>query len=70
MQNPLVIERRSAIDPAAARGMSYTDWKAAVARMENAMALGDFALRVARRLHNRLHTAVTATRGGGAPNRA
>ena len=70
MQNPLVIERRSAIDPAATRGMSHHEWLLAKARMEHAMALGDFTLRLVRRIHAAIHTATAAVRGGSAPNRA
>jgi len=70
MQNPLVIERRSAIDPAAARGMSHYEWSLAKARMERAMALGDFALRVAQSIRATLRAATAAVRGAGASNRA
>ena len=70
MQNPLVSERQSVIDPAAARGMSHYDWSLAQARMQNALALGDFAIRVAQRMRAALRTAFTAVRGSGAPNRA
>jgi len=70
MQNPLVIERQSVIDPSVARGMSHYEWSLAKARMENAMALGDFALRVAQRVRATLRMAAAAVRAGSAPNRA
>ena len=70
MQNPLVIERRSAIDPAAARGMSHHEWSLAKARMEHAMALGDFALRIARRIRTAARSAAIALLGGDSPKRA
>ena len=70
MQNPLVIGRRSAIDPAAARGMSHYEWSLAKARMEHAMALGDFALRVAQSIRAALRAATAAVRGASASNRA
>ena len=70
MQNPLVIERRSAIDPAATRGMSHYEWSLAKARMENAMALGDFVLRAAQSIRAGLRAATAALRGASAVNRA
>lgn len=70
MQNPLVIERQSIIDPAPARGMSQYEWSLAKARMENAMALGQFALRIAQRIRATLRTATAAIRGANASNRA
>ena len=70
MQNPLVVERRSAIDPAATRGMSHYEWSLAKARMENAMALGDFALRAAQRIRAALRAATSSVRGAGAGSRA
>ena len=56
MQNPLVIERQSVIDPAVTRGMSHYEWSLAKARMENAMALGDFTLRIAQSIRTALRT--------------
>ena len=70
MQNPLVSERQSVIDPAAARGMSHYEWSLAQARVQRAMALGDFAIRVAQRIRAALRTATTAVRSSGAPNHA
>ena len=70
MQNPLVIERQSAIDPAVTRGMSHYEWSLAKARMENAMALGDFTLRIAQSIRTALRTATAAMRGASATHRA
>jgi hypothetical protein len=57
MENPLLTQRRSALDLAAAHGMSAGEWMVAKARMEQAMMLGDFALRVADRLRAALRSA-------------
>jgi len=70
MQNPLVTERHSAIDPAAARGMSHYEWTLAKARMERAMALGDFALRVAASTRAAVRSAASSLFGVGAQKRA
>ena len=70
MQNPLVIEHRSIIDPGATRGMSHYEWSLAKARMEHAMALGEFALRIAQSIRTALRTATAAMRGASATHRA
>ena len=70
MQNPLVIERVSAIDPAAAHGMSHYEWTLAKARMERAMALGEFALRVAASTRAAVRSVATALFGVAAQKRA
>ena len=49
MQNPLLSQRRSALDLPAAHGMNNYEWMLAKARMEQAMMLGDAALRLADR---------------------
>jgi hypothetical protein len=64
MQNPLVIEHRSIIDPGATRGMSHYEWSLAKARMEHAMALGEFTLRIAQSIRATLRTATAAVRVG------
>ena len=70
MQNPLVIERHSVIDAAAARGMSHYEWTLAKARMERAMALGDFALRVAAGMRAAVRSAARALFGTHTRKRA
>jgi hypothetical protein len=65
MQNPLVTQRRSPLDLAADHGMSAHDWTLAKARMEQAMMLGDFALRVADRARALLRNVGRALFGGG-----
>lgn len=70
MQNPLLSECQSVIDPSAARGMSHYEWSVAQARVQRAMALGDFAIRVAQRIRAALRTAIAAVRSSGAPNHA
>jgi hypothetical protein len=54
MDNPLLTERRSVLDISAIHGMSDYERMQATARMEQAMMLGDFALRVADRARARL----------------
>jgi len=70
MQNPLVIERVSAIDPAVEHGMSHYEWTLAKARMERAMALGEFALRVAASTRAAVRGVATALFGVATQKRA
>ena len=70
MQNPLVIERVSAIDPAAEHGMSHYEWTLAKARMERAMALGEFTLRLAASTRAAVRGAATALFGVATQKRA
>jgi hypothetical protein len=70
MQNPLVIERVSAIDPAVEHGMSHYEWTLAKARMERAMALGEFTLRLAASTRAAVRGAATALFGVATQKRA
>jgi len=70
MQNPLVIERVSAIDPAAAHGMSHYEWMLAKARMERAMALGELTLRLVASTRAAVRSAATALFGIATQRRA
>ena len=71
MQNPLLTQRRSALDLPAAHGMSNYEWTLAKARMEQAMMLGDAALRVADRARAALrHAAVVLFGAPSTRNRA
>ncbi len=63
MQNPLLTQRQSALDLAAAHGMSCYEWTLAKARMERAMMLGSFALRVADRARVALRRAAAVLFG-------
>ena len=49
MQNPLLSQRRSALDLPAAHGMNNYEWMVAKARMEQALMLGNATLRLAER---------------------
>jgi hypothetical protein len=69
MQNPLVLERQRVIDPAATRGMSHYEWMLAKARMERALALGEFALRVAASTRAAVRSAANALFGTSARKR-
>ena len=66
MENPLVSERRSALDFSAVRGLSAYERAVATARMEQAMMLGDLTLATARRARAMLRAVGDAIRGGPA----
>jgi len=71
MDNPLLTERRSALDFSVVQGMSAYERAAATARMEQAMMLGDLTLRAAHGLRSMLRTLGNAIFGGpAAPRRA
>ncbi len=57
MENPLLAERRSVLDLSTVQGMSSYERAVATARMEQALMLGDFALRVADRARAALRSA-------------
>ena len=57
MDNPLITERRSVLDLSAVHGMSDYERMQATARMEQALMLGDAALRVAKRARAALRSA-------------
>jgi hypothetical protein len=57
MENPLLTERRSVLDLSAVQGMSNYERAVATARMEQAMMLGNGALRVANRARAALRSA-------------
>jgi hypothetical protein len=69
MQNPLLTQRRSALDLPAAHGMNNYEWALAKARMDRAMMLGDFTLRLADRTRAALRSAAIALFGAPAPKR-
>jgi hypothetical protein len=66
MDNPLLTERRSVLDLSAIHGMSDYERMQATARMEQAMMLGDAALRVARRARAALRSAAIVLFGAPA----
>jgi hypothetical protein len=66
MDNPLITERRSALDLSAVQGLSAYDRAVATARMEQAMMLGDLTLRAARRARAMLRAVGNALFGGPA----
>jgi len=57
MQNPLLSQRRSALDLPAAHGMNSYEWMLAKARMEQSLMLGNAALRIADRARAALRRA-------------
>ena len=63
MDNPLLTERRSVLDLSAIQGMSDYERLQATARMEQAMMLGDCALRVADRARAVLRSAAIVLLG-------
>ena len=64
MDNPLLTDRRSALDCSAVQGMSAYERAVATARMEQAMMLGDLTLGAARRVRRMLRTLFNAIFGG------
>jgi len=69
MQNPLLTQRRSALDLPAAHGMSDYEWTLAKTRMEQAMMLGNFALRVADRARAAMRSAAIVLFGSPASHK-
>ena len=69
MQNPLLSEHRSALDSPAAHGMSAHEYLVAQARMEQAIMLGNLALRVAQRARTALRRAAIVLFGAPAKAR-
>ena len=66
MDNPLLTERRSVLDLSAVQGMSDYERMQATARMEQALMLGDAALRVADRARAALRSAAIVLFGAPA----
>jgi hypothetical protein len=66
MENPLITERRSALDLSAVQGLSANERAVATARMEQAMMLGELTLRAARRARAMLRAVGNALFGGPA----
>ena len=66
MENPLLTQRRSALDLPAAHGLSSYEYTLAQARMQQALMLGNFALRVADRARAALRSAIIVLFGAPA----
>lgn len=69
MQNPLLTEHRSALDLSVAHGMNNYEWTLAKARMDRAMMLGDFSVRLADRTRAALRSAAIMLFGAPAPRK-